>query len=139
MDLGLYSDKTGELSFESHLSSLEQGPKRLLLELRDFVKSLGSNVIEEVRPHRIVYAKSLTFRTFLDIQPRNNALVVSLRKSRTEPVLIKTIDSSVKLNDFKKQIEDAYISIKWHSFRVIVPVRPGKYSEAIIAVFSLVG
>ncbi|HEY7079072.1 MAG TPA: hypothetical protein VH500_05180 [Nitrososphaeraceae archaeon] len=112
MDLGLYSDKPGELSFESHLSSLEQGPKRLLLEIRDFVKSLGSNVIEEVRPHRIVYAKSLTFRTFLDIQLRNNALVVSLRKSRTEPVLIKTIDSSAKLNDFKKQIEDAYISIK---------------------------
>ena len=112
MDLGLYSDKTDGKSFESHLSSLEQEPRLLLLELRDFVKSLGSNVIEEIRPHRIVYAKSLTFRTFLDIQPRNNTLVVSLRKSRTEPVLTKTIDSSVQLNDFKNQIEDAYVSIK---------------------------
>jgi hypothetical protein len=76
------------------------------------VKSLGNNVIEEVRPHRIVYAKSLTFRTFLDIQPKINGLVVSLRKSRTEPALTKTIDNLVELNDFKNQIEDAYLSIK---------------------------
>ena len=56
----------------------------MLLDLRNFVKSLGNNVIEEVRPHRIAYAKSLTFRTFLDIQPRKDSLTISLRKSRSE-------------------------------------------------------
>ena len=47
--------------------------KNSLLDLRNFVKSLGDNIIEEVRPHRITYAKSLTFRTFLDIQPRKDS------------------------------------------------------------------
>src|ERR671921_157748 len=75
---GFYSDKPA-VSFENHLSGLEEHAKALLLDLRDFTRSLGSNVIEEIRPHRIVYAKSLTFRTFLDIQPRNDCLVISIR------------------------------------------------------------
>jgi hypothetical protein len=112
MDLGFYSDSTGDILFERHLSSLEQEPRQLLLELRNFVMSLGSNVIEEVRPHRIVYAKSLTFRTFLDIQPRINDLIVSLRKSRTEPVLTETINNLANLDEFKNQIKDTYLSIK---------------------------
>ena len=112
MNFGLYSDKATDISFESHLSSLEQEPRQILLEIRDFVKSLGSNVIEEIRPHRIVYAKSLTFRTFLDIQPRNNALVISIRKSRTEPASVNTIQSSLQSADIKTQIVAAYTSIK---------------------------
>jgi len=112
MGLGLYSDRARDVSFESHLSSLEQESRNLLLEIRDFVKSLGTNIIEEIRPHRIVYAKSLTFRTFLDIQPRSNTLVISIRKSRTEPSSVKTIERSGQLNDIKNQIADAYTSIK---------------------------
>jgi dimeric dUTPase (all-alpha-NTP-PPase superfamily) len=66
---GLYSDKAGAaIPFENHLEGLKEETKSLLLDLRNFVKNLGDNVIEEVRPHRITYAKSLTFRTFLDIQ-----------------------------------------------------------------------
>jgi hypothetical protein len=112
MNFGLYSDKARDISFESHLSSLEQEPRQILLEIRDFVKSLGSNVIEEIRPHRIVYAKSLTFRTFLDIQPRNNALVISIRKNRAEPASVNTIQSSLQSADIKTQIAAAYTSIK---------------------------
>ena len=117
MNFGLYSNKARDISFESHLSSLEQEPRQILLEIRDFVKSLGSNVIEEIRPHRIVYAKSLTFRTFLDIQPRNNALVISIRKSRTEPASINTIQShcsqlisKLKLQLLILRLNDRYLS-----------------------------
>jgi hypothetical protein len=112
MNFGLYSDNATDISFESHLSSLEQEPRQILLEIRDFVKALGSNVIEEIRPHRIVYAKSLTFRTFLDIQPRNNALVISIRKIRTEPASVTTIQSSLQLAYIETQIAAAYTSIK---------------------------
>ena len=52
---GLYSDDSAAaIPFESHLEGLEEEPKTSLLDLRNFVKSLGNNVIEEVRPHRIV-------------------------------------------------------------------------------------
>jgi len=62
---GLYSDKSA-IPFENPVEGLEEQAKTSLLDLRNFVKSLVNNVIEEVRPHRIVYAKSLTFRTFLE-------------------------------------------------------------------------
>src|ERR687890_1445324 len=105
---GLYSDNSAaSIPFESHLEGLEEETKTLLLDLRNFVKSLGDNVIEEVRPHRITYAKSLTFRTFLDIQPRTNCLIVSIRKSRNQPVIAHTVNTSQEVEDVKYQIAEA--------------------------------
>ena len=108
---GFYSDKPA-VSFESHLSGLEEHAKALLLDLRDFTRSLGSNVIEEIRPHRIVYAKSLTFRTFLDIQPRNDCLVISIRKGRTETPASYIAKSTQELEGLKHEIEKTYNTIK---------------------------
>jgi hypothetical protein len=109
---GFYSDKAEAISFESHLSALEEQTKALLLDLRNFVKSLGSNVIEEIRPHRIVYAKSLTFRTFLDIQPRNDCLIISVSKGRTAPTTNYTAKSALESEEIKHQIAEAYDTIK---------------------------
>ena len=47
---GLYSDKSESIQFESHLEGLKEEIKTLLLGLRNFVKSLGNNILEEVRP-----------------------------------------------------------------------------------------
>jgi Domain of unknown function (DUF5655) len=109
---GFYSDRPEAISFESHLSGLEENAKALLLDLRDFVKFLGSNVIEEIRPHRIVYAKSLNFRTFLDVQPRNDRLIVSIKKSRTETPANHIVRSKQELEGFKHEIEETYKTIK---------------------------
>jgi hypothetical protein len=109
---GFYSDRAEPISFESHLSGLEESAKALLLDLRDFVKSLGSNVIEEIRPHRIVYAKSLNFRTFLDVQPRNDRLIVSIRKSRTETPANHIAKSRQELEVLKHEIEETYKTIR---------------------------
>lgn len=109
---GFYSDGREAISFESHLSGLEENVKALLLELRDFVKSLGSNVIEEIRPHRIVYAKSLNFRTFLDIQPRNDRLIVSIRKGRAENPANHIARSRQEIEGLKHDIEETYKTIK---------------------------
>ncbi|HET9357089.1 MAG TPA: DUF5655 domain-containing protein [Nitrososphaeraceae archaeon] len=109
---GFYSDRPEAITFESHLSGLEENAKALLLDLQDFVKSLGSNVIEEIRPHRIVYAKSLNFRTFLDVQPRNDRLIVSIKKSRTETPANHTVRSKQELEGLKHEIEETYKTIK---------------------------
>ena len=109
---GLYSDKAAAIPFENHLEGLEEETKTLLVDLRNFVKNLGDNVIEEVRPHRITYAKSLTFRTFLDIQPRKDSLTISLRKSRSESTtdhIVKTVED---MENVKPQIAEAYEKIK---------------------------
>ena len=107
----IYSEKPS-IPFESHLEKLEEQIKNSLLNLRDFVKSLGNNIIEEVRPHRIVYAKSLTFRTFLDVRPTNDCLIISIRKSRSQPVISHTVNTSQELEDIKHQIAEAYNTIK---------------------------
>jgi hypothetical protein len=108
---GLYSDELA-IPFENHVEGLEEQTKTSLLDLRNFVKSLGNNVIEEVRPHRIVYAKSLTFRTFLDIQPKRDSLTISLRKSRSEAIMIQTVKTIEDIDNVKPQIVEAYEKIK---------------------------
>jgi hypothetical protein len=111
-DFGLYSDKSVAVTFESHLNRLEGDIKTLLLDLREFIKSFGLDIIEDVRPHRIAYAKSLTFRTFLDIKPGNDCLIVSIRKGRTQPVIAHTIRNMQESESIKSQIKDAYNTIK---------------------------
>jgi len=107
---GLFSDKSS-ISFESHMKGLDEETKTLLLYLRDFVNSFGGNVIEEVRPHRIVYAKSLTFRYFLDIQPRIDTLVISIRKSRKDPATEYIVKNINEIANIKSEIADAYAKI----------------------------
>jgi hypothetical protein len=107
---GLYSEKP-TISFETHLEGLDQETKTLLTELREFVKLCGDNVIEEIRPHRIVYAKSLTFRYFLDIQPRKESLVISIRKSRKEPAIEYIVKNMQEVEKIKLEISQAYTKI----------------------------
>ena len=111
-EFGLYPGKHAIIPFESHLNGLEEQSKTSLLNLRDFVKSLGSNVIEEVRPHRISYAKTLTFRTFLEIQPRSDSLIIAIRQGRNEPVTNITISTVKEMESIKPQILKAYEKIK---------------------------
>ena len=59
---GLYSDKAAAIPFESHLEGLEEETKSLLLDLRNFVKNLGDNVIEEVRLHRLCCLLVIVYR-----------------------------------------------------------------------------
>src|SRR6185436_10545024 len=96
---GIYQDKS-DISFDTHLAGLEEQTRQLLITLRTFVKSLGDNVIEETRPHRIAYAKTLNFRTFVDIQPRNDSTSTHV------------INSPSKLEAIKKQIADSYSTIR---------------------------
>jgi hypothetical protein len=108
---GLYTEKS-PIPFDTHLGGLDDETRKKLLDLRTFIIGLGNNVIEEVRPHRIVYAKTLTFRTFLDIQPKTDSLVISVRKSRHESTVEHTIRSGDDLEPIKHQITLAYEKIR---------------------------
>jgi hypothetical protein len=80
--------------------------------LRDFCFSLGENVIEDVRMHRIVFCKSITFRWFVDMEPEMDAIIIKIQKSRKEPskkILVKPNDD---LDEIKCGIKDAYITIR---------------------------
>lgn len=107
---GLYSEGP-KISIDEHLSKLDDSMKEIFQEIRTFVLSLGSNVIEEVRPHRVVYAKSFNFRTFLDIEPLNNTLAISVKMEPRSTPNKMDINSKEQLQDIKDMIQKAYARI----------------------------
>lgn len=110
-NFGFYSEKSS-ITFESHLTGLQEKTRGLLLDLRAFMKSLGDNVIEEPRPHRIAYAKALNFRVFADVQPKEDCLIVTIRRGRTDPLVTCMVKNPSELEGAKNQISEAYSIIK---------------------------
>lgn len=102
----------GKLPFEMHLENLQEPARTVIIDLRKFVLSLGPNVIEEVRPHRIVYAKTMNFRTFLDIEPAGDSLILSTKAGRNAPAAAATIKTMQDAEVAKKQIADAYLKVQ---------------------------
>lgn len=109
-------DKFGFVSsgppFEAHLENLDRQTKSIMVDLRKFVKSLGANVVEEIRPHRVVYAKTFTFRTFLDVEPAIDHLILEVRAGRGEPPMHMTIRTEKEANEAKTAIAQAYEKIR---------------------------
>ncbi len=110
-EFGFVNNKAG-LQFEDHLTNLRGDIREMLLELRRFVKSLGNMVIEEVRPHRIVYSKTLNFRAFLDVQPKDDGLAIVVKCGRGKPENVFLISNGKELEAVKSQISQAFQDIK---------------------------
>lgn len=100
------------IPFETHLERLEEPARTIMVDLRGFVKSLGSNVIEEVRPHRVVYSKTMNFRIFLDVEPAGDSLVISIKYGRAAPQVTATVRNLKDTENVKKQIAEAYNKIQ---------------------------
>lgn len=69
--------------------------------LRAYCISLGANVVEDVRAHRIVYGKSLSFRWFADLEPNGDSIIVKIQKDRKEPFQTKIVTSEQELDVLK--------------------------------------
>ncbi len=78
--------------------------------LREFCFSLGSNVIEDVRMHRVVFCKSFVFRWFVDVEPQNDSVLLKIQKNRKETQTIQ-IGIEQDLADTQAVIREAYSSI----------------------------
>lgn len=98
--------------FESHLQNLKEPVRAMMIELRTFAMSLGPQVIEEVRPHRVVYAKTMTFRTFLDVAPAGDHLSIEVRSGRTEQPARFEVRTQQDLEQVKKQAAQAFEKIR---------------------------
>ena len=80
--------------------------------LRQHCMSQGSNVVEDVRAHRIVFGKSLSFRWFADLEPEANSIIVKVQRDRKEPFKAITITDESGLAKLKNAISDAYNTIR---------------------------
>jgi hypothetical protein len=109
----MFGTRPGHITFESHLEKLKGPIRPIMIDLRKFVISLGSDVIEEVRLHRIVYSKTMNFRTFLDIKPTmaGDSLMLSIRYGRGTPAVSLIVVSVEDTGYAKKRIAEAYQKI----------------------------
>lgn len=80
--------------------------------LREYCMSLGNNVVEDVRAHRVVFGKSLSFRWFADLEPGLEEIVIKIQRDRKEPQKTITVRSGDDLNEIKKLMQDAYSTIR---------------------------
>jgi len=104
----IIGNKTSYNDFKKNLNSDVQ----ILLDLlREFCVSLGSNVIEDVRMHRVVYCKSFKFRWFVDMEPNSDYLLIKIQKGRNLSPNIMKITLQQNLDEVKNFISKAYSQI----------------------------
>ncbi len=109
----MFSPGGNRIPFETHLERLQEPARAIMVDLRKFAMSLGSNVIEEVRPHRVVYAKTMNFRIFLDVEPAGgDSLVIAIKAGRNMAPFTAEIQTAQDAESIKKQIAEAYQKIQ---------------------------
>jgi len=109
MDLVSFGNKRNYDDFKKQIPI----PVQPLFEsIREICLSLGKNVVEDVRMHRIVYGKSLTFRWFADVEPQDDGIVIKVQKNRKETPQIIHIKSEQEITEIKKTLSKAYELIR---------------------------
>ena len=106
---GLISGK--KRTYNEFRPSIPSSVVVLFDELRNYCLTLGKNVIEDVRMHRVVFAKSITFRSFADIESQRDFIIVKIKRDRKEPEKEIQVKSNDNLEEIKKLLFDAYTNI----------------------------
>ncbi|HKU32987.1 MAG TPA: hypothetical protein VJR22_03995 [Candidatus Nitrosotalea sp.] len=107
---GLISGHTR--TYDDFKKQLSSQVKPLFEEIRNYCFSLGDNVIEDVRMHRIVFCKSMTFRHFADVEPQRESVIAKIRRDRKEPVREVEVRPEQNLDDLKNLLAEAYSNIR---------------------------
>ena len=108
MDLVSFGNKRNYDEFKTQITLMVK-PK--FDELRQFCLKLGDKLVEDVRMHRIVFCKSMVFRWFADLEPRENSILIKIQKNRKTPITSLEIYQDDDIKEIKIMIKDAYDSI----------------------------
>ena len=79
--------------------------------IRKFCFNLGENVLEDVRMHRVVFCKSMTFRWFIDVEPEKDGVKIKIQKNRKDPIQTIQIKEDQKILEFTELFKTAYENI----------------------------
>lgn len=80
-------------------------------EIREFCFSLGDKVIEDVRMHRVVFCKSITFRWFADVEPDREGIKIKIQKNRKVPIKIIEVKFDQDITIVSQMIKEAFEEI----------------------------
>lgn len=98
--------------YDDFMNGMSSDVQDLFGLLREYCLSLGDNVVEDVRAHRVVFAKSFSFRWFLDAMPTDTQIQIKIKRSRKEPTIDLEIESLEDLQNAKPLIGDAFLSLR---------------------------
>jgi len=97
-------------SYDDFMKDINPKVQPLMDSLRKFCFSLGSNVVEDIRMHRVVFCKSFAFRWFVDVEPLNESILLKIQKSRRETQTVERgLDQDSDMTE--EIIREAYNSI----------------------------
>src|SRR3972149_5367203 len=92
----------------NHLNVIDF-PKTTLCILISSI-TFSPNEIEDIRMHRVVFGKSMTFRWFADVEPEREGITIKIQKSRKEVPQILQIKIG-QVTEFKDIIKNAFETI----------------------------
>ena len=108
MEIISFGNKRSYDDFKKQIPNIVQP---LFVSVREFCLSLGENVVEDVRMHRVVFGKSMTFRWFVDIEPENGGIIIKIQKSRKENPQILQVKLGQDIIELKEIIKNAFQTI----------------------------
>ena len=99
-------------TYEDFQMQIPEPVKPLFDKLRVYCKSLDEKVIEDVRMHRVVFCKTMTFRWFADLEPTHSSIIIKIQKERkTEPKILE-ITLEQDLSEIESALKDAFTNIR---------------------------
>ena len=99
-------------TYEDFQRQIHEPEKPLFDKLRVYCKSLDEKVIEDVRMHRVVFCKTMTFRWFADLEPTQSSIIIKIQKERkTEPKILE-ITLEQDLSEIESALKDAFTNIR---------------------------
>ena len=99
-------------TYEDFQRQIPKPVKPLFDKLRVYCKSLDEKVIEDVRMHRVVFCKTMTFRWFADLEPTQSSIIIKIQKERkTEPKILE-ITLEHDLSEIENDLKDAFTNIR---------------------------
>jgi len=99
-------------TYEDFQRQIPEHVKPLFDKLRTYCMSLDDKVIEDVRMHRIVFSKTMTFRWFADLEPTEKSIIIKIQKERKIKPKILEITPEQELSDIESSLKDAYSTIR---------------------------
>jgi len=97
-------------NYEDFKKQIPSSVLPLFDSIREFCFSLGDKV-EDVRMHRVVFCKSMTFRWFADVEPKRDGVIIKIQKNRKEPIQIIQIKKDQKISEFTQTVKNAFEEI----------------------------
>ena len=98
-------------SYEDFKKQIPNQVLPLFDSVREFCFSLGDKVIEDVRMHRVVFCKSMTFRWFADVEPEREGVIIKIQKSRKDPIQTIQVKIDQEISEISQIIKNAFEEI----------------------------